>query len=111
MVAIHGLWLVSTLVEGLMRGPVFPAWWFVPLAVFLAVQPLRYWAILSLGENWNVRVLVSGFYPFSALDRATEDLDRRHSRGVVVVGMDPSAAPGEYLREKMRSRNETAAHA
>jgi methyltransferase len=26
--------------------------------LFLLVQPLRYWAILSLGENWNTRILV-----------------------------------------------------
>jgi methyltransferase len=58
MVAVHALWLVSTLVEGLLRGPEPPAWWPVPLVLFLAVQPLRYWAILSLGPNWNVRVLV-----------------------------------------------------
>ncbi len=58
MVAIHSLWLVSTLVEGLMRGPDVPAWWPVPLAALLLVQPLRYWAIYSLGENWNVRILV-----------------------------------------------------
>ncbi len=58
IVAVHCLWLVSTLVEGLLRGPEPPAWWPVPLAVFLLVQPLRYWAILSLGENWNTRVLV-----------------------------------------------------
>jgi methyltransferase len=58
MVAIHALWLGSTLAEGLLRGPEPPAWWPVPLALFLIVQPLRYWAILSLGENWNVRVLV-----------------------------------------------------
>ncbi len=58
MVGIHALWLVSTLVEGLLRGPETPWWWPVPLAAFLLVQPLRYWAILSLGEGWNVRVLV-----------------------------------------------------
>jgi methyltransferase len=58
MVTIHTLWLLSTLVEGLLRGPEPPVWWPVPLAVFLLVQPLRYWAILSLGENWNVRILV-----------------------------------------------------
>ena len=58
MVAIHTLWLVSTLVEGLLRGPEPPVWWPVPLAAFLLVQPLRYWAILTLGVNWNVRVLV-----------------------------------------------------
>ncbi|HET9927770.1 MAG TPA: isoprenylcysteine carboxylmethyltransferase family protein [Rubrobacter sp.] len=58
IVAVHTLWLVSTLVEGLLRGPEPPAWWPVPLAAFLLVQPLRYWAILTLGENWNTRVLV-----------------------------------------------------
>ena len=58
MVAVHALWLASTLVEGLLRGPEPPAWWPVPLALFLLVQPLRYWAISTLGENWNVRILV-----------------------------------------------------
>ena len=58
IVAIHALWLVSTLVEGLLRGPEPPAWWPLPLAAFLLVQPLRYWAIFSLGVNWNTRVLV-----------------------------------------------------
>jgi methyltransferase len=58
IVAIHALWLLSTLVEGLLRGPEPPAWWPLPLAAFLLVQPLRYWAILSLGENWNTRILV-----------------------------------------------------
>ena len=58
MVGLHSLWLVSTLVEGLLRGPEIPAWWPVPLAAFLLAQPLRYWAIVSLGENWNTRILV-----------------------------------------------------
>ena len=26
--------------------------------MFLLVQPLRYWAIFSLGESWNTRILV-----------------------------------------------------
>lgn len=58
MVALHAAWLLSTLVEGALRGPDFPELWYVPLALFLLAQPLRYWAILSLGESWNVRVLV-----------------------------------------------------
>ncbi|MDQ3864009.1 MAG: hypothetical protein M3317_11015 [Actinomycetota bacterium] len=58
IVAIHTLWLISTLVEGLLRGPEIPAWWPAPLVAFLLVQPLRYWAIFSLGVNWNTRVLV-----------------------------------------------------
>lgn len=58
MVALHMSWLVSTLFEGALRGPEIPGIWYVPLAAFVLVQPLRYWAILSLGESWNVRVLV-----------------------------------------------------
>ena len=57
IVALHSLWLVSTLVEGILRGPGLPFYWPVPLALFLLVQPLRYWAILSLGESWNTKIL------------------------------------------------------
>jgi methyltransferase len=58
IVGLHTLWLLSTLVEGLARGPEFPVYWPAALAAFLLVQPLRYWAILSLGESWNTRILV-----------------------------------------------------
>src|SRR5919205_415228 len=58
IVALHSLWLLSTLVEGLLRGPDPPAYWPVPLALFLLAQPLRYWALFSLGECWNTRILV-----------------------------------------------------
>jgi methyltransferase len=58
IVAMHAMWLLSTLVEGTLRGPDLSALWPVPLALFLLVQPLRYWAILSLGECWNTRILV-----------------------------------------------------
>lgn len=58
IIALHALWLVSTLVEGLLRGPDLPGFWPIPLALFLLVQPLRYWAIFSLAERWNTRILV-----------------------------------------------------
>jgi methyltransferase len=58
IVALHTLWLVCTLIEGLLRGPELPAFWPVPLALFLLVQPLRYWAIFTLGEWWNTKILV-----------------------------------------------------
>jgi methyltransferase len=58
IVALHLLWLLSTLVEGVLRGPELPAVWPVPLTLFLLVQPLRYWAIFSLGGYWNTRILV-----------------------------------------------------
>ncbi|CAA9447046.1 MAG: hypothetical protein AVDCRST_MAG78-2987 [uncultured Rubrobacteraceae bacterium] len=58
IVALHTLWLVSTLVEGLLSGSDLPAFWPVPLALFLLVQPLRYWALFSLGRRWNTKVLI-----------------------------------------------------
>jgi methyltransferase len=58
IVGLHILWLLSTLVEGILRAPEPPAYWPVPLALFLLVQPLRYWAIFSLGESWNTKILV-----------------------------------------------------
>jgi methyltransferase len=58
IVALHVLWLLSTLIEGLLRAPGLPAYWPIPLALFLLVQPLRYWAIFSLGQHWNTRILV-----------------------------------------------------
>ena len=58
IVTLHILWLVSTLVEGLLRGPEPLVFWPVPLALFLLVQPLRYWAIFSLGDRWNTKILV-----------------------------------------------------
>jgi methyltransferase len=58
LVALHALWLISTLVEGLLRGPESPTLWPLPLALFLLMQPLRYWAIFSLGENWNTKILI-----------------------------------------------------
>ena len=82
MVALHSLWLFSTLVEGLLRGPDFPLYWPVALALFLLVQPLRYWAILSLGESWNVRVLV---VPGAKLVRRGPYRFIRHPNYVVVA--------------------------
>lgn len=58
MVGLHALWLICTLVEGLLRGPALPPYGPAALIPFLAVQPLRYWAIGSLGPAWNTRILV-----------------------------------------------------
>ena len=58
IVALHTLWLVATLFEGLLRGLELLIFWPVPLALFLLVQPLRYWAIFCLGERWNTKILI-----------------------------------------------------
>ena len=65
--------------------------------------------VAELVAEWNLRVLVSGYYPFTNLVEALTDLDARHSRGVVVVGMNPSAPSREYLGQKMRARYEASA--
>ena len=82
IVALHALWLLSTLVEGLLRGPDPPAYWPLPLALFLLVQPLRYWAIFSLGEFWNTRILV---VPKAKLVRRGPYRYLRHPNYVVVA--------------------------
>jgi methyltransferase len=79
IVAVHCLWLLSTLVEGALRGPTL---WPIPLAIFLLVQPLRYWAIFSLGEHWNTRILV---VPGAQLVRRGPYRYLRHPNYVVVV--------------------------
>jgi methyltransferase len=58
IVVLHSLWLISTLVEGVLRGPELSPYWPVPLVLFILAQSLRYWAILSLKESWNTKILV-----------------------------------------------------
>jgi methyltransferase len=82
MVGLHVLWLLSTLVEGLLRGPDIPVYWPVPLALFLLAQLLRYWAILALGDYWNTRVLV---VPGTKLVRRGPYRYIRHPNYAVVI--------------------------
>jgi methyltransferase len=82
MVALHASWLISTLVEGSVRGPVFPALWPLFVALFLLVQPLRYCAIISLGESWNTRILV---VPGARLVRRGPYRYLKHPNYLVVV--------------------------
>ena len=60
---------------------------------------------LALVADRQIAVLVSGFYPFRYIVEAYQDLARMHSRGKVVVGMDPvetGAREPWYLTEKAR---------
>ena len=58
MVALHVGWLASTLVEARRPSAVPPVVRGAALGAFVVVQPLRYWAIASLGDRWSTRVLV-----------------------------------------------------
>jgi methyltransferase len=59
MAAMHAAFLASCALEVvLLRRPFPGALGWTALCVFLLAQGLRYWAIASLGDRWNVRVIV-----------------------------------------------------
>ena len=59
MRALHGAFLASCALEVLLLQRSFDARLALPmLALALAAQGLRYWAIATLGPRWNVRVIV-----------------------------------------------------
>ena len=59
MVVLHTALLVGALVEVWLRRPAFlPALGWTMLALVLAAQALRWWCIISLGRQWNTRVIV-----------------------------------------------------
>lgn len=55
---LHTGWLVGTVIESVQRGGVLIDAWFVPMSGFVIAQALRYWAIGSLGRQWNTRIIV-----------------------------------------------------
>ncbi|MFL5374140.1 MAG: isoprenylcysteine carboxyl methyltransferase family protein [Myxococcales bacterium] len=59
MAALHGAFLCSCALEVVLWHRPFPgAVGWGALAAFVLAQGLRYWAIASLGDRWNVRVIV-----------------------------------------------------
>ncbi|AJM76794.1 NADP-dependent oxidoreductase [Rathayibacter toxicus] len=45
--------------------------------------------LVTLVRDRKLRVLVSGFYPYGYVQDAFDDLEKRHSRGKIVLGMNP----------------------
>jgi methyltransferase len=59
MAVLHGAFLCSCALEVvLLRRPFPGAVGWAALFAFVLAQALRYWAIGSLGDRWNVRVIV-----------------------------------------------------
>ena len=59
MQLLHGVFLVACALEVVWgQRPFRPALGLPMLALALAAQALRHWAIASLGPHWNVRVIV-----------------------------------------------------
>ncbi len=55
---LHTGWLLAWPAEAWLSGPRLAAGWPVFLALFVGAEALRYWAIGSLGQRWNTRILV-----------------------------------------------------
>jgi methyltransferase len=59
MALVHGALLVACAAEVVFLHRPFPgALGWMCLALVLGAQVLRYWAVLTLGERWNTRVIV-----------------------------------------------------
>jgi len=59
MVALHGGFLLACVLEvWLLRRPLVPALAGAMLVLLAASMALRYWAIATLGERWNTRIVV-----------------------------------------------------
>ena len=60
MVAFHTLFIASCVFEATFFPHAFPpivAW--VALSAEIVAQALRYWAVSTLGDRWNTRIIVS----------------------------------------------------
>jgi methyltransferase len=58
MRVLHLAFFAGCALEAVLRRAIDPRLALPMLAVAIAAQALRYWAIATLGERWNVRVLV-----------------------------------------------------
>ena len=75
---MHALWLASLWIFGATRM-IDPAW----LAVFLSLQVLRVWILMTLGPRWTTRIIV---LPGSALVSNGPYRIVSHPNYLVVVG-------------------------
>jgi methyltransferase len=78
IVLMHALWLASLWIFGATRM-IDPTW----LAVFLSLQVLRVWTLMTLGPRWTTRIIV---LPGSALVSNGPYRIFSHPNYLVVVG-------------------------
>jgi methyltransferase len=55
---LHTGWLLAWPLEAWLRGPALGFLWPLWLAAFVLAEGLRYWAIASLGQRWNTKIVV-----------------------------------------------------
>jgi methyltransferase len=78
IVVLHAAWLAALVIFIPADAKPDPAM----LALYVLIQPLRYWAILSLGEYWTTRVIV---VPGASPVRRGPYLFLRHPNYLVVA--------------------------
>ena len=83
MKLLHAGFLSACAIEVLLLDRPFLPWLGVPmLALALAAQAIRYWAVASLGKRWNVRVIT---IPGMALSTAGPYRFMRHPNYLAVA--------------------------
>lgn len=55
---LHIGWLAGVIVEASARNGALSDLYVIPLAGYLLAQVVRYWAIATLGKQWNTRIVV-----------------------------------------------------
>jgi methyltransferase len=78
IVVMHALWLASLWIFGATQA-INPAW----LAVFLSLQVLRVWTLMTLGPRWTTRIIV---LPGAPLESNGPYRFVSHPNYLVVVG-------------------------
>ena len=58
MVSMHVAFFVVFFLEVYVFNAQPPSWWIVPFLLFLMAQVIRVWAISSLGEFWNTKIIL-----------------------------------------------------
>ncbi|PSL47029.1 15-methylpalmitoyl-4-hydroxy-2-pyrone 4-O-methyltransferase [Salsuginibacillus halophilus] len=58
IVAMHIAFFLALFVEVILLNTSPPAFWLLPLLLFIAAQVLRVWALTSLGRFWNTKIFV-----------------------------------------------------
>jgi methyltransferase len=77
-IALHSAWLLAILLAAPVGGVVNG----LALAIFVAMQPLRLWVLLTLGSRWTTRILI---LPAAPLVRAGPYKYLRHPNYAIVV--------------------------
>ncbi|WP_318183696.1 isoprenylcysteine carboxyl methyltransferase family protein [Metabacillus idriensis] len=58
IVAVHILFLFSLMIEVIVFNKEVSPLWLVILPIIAITQIIRYWAVFSLGSNWNTKIII-----------------------------------------------------